>query len=589
MEAWQPRERRVALYVPVETDPTLDNCWSVNLSRTGISLSATRPTERALPREGAGLALSLQLPGGARIEATGTVRWLYDSPGALDGRSSIGLGVQFTDVDNSTHSHLADYFFGYRPHVALAWASDVQRGMAERILGDEVNLHFIGDDSPLEPLLARGDIAAVVLCGEDADRGLRAAKQIRSAPGSHASATPSGHDDLAPRIIVATATDPRALLRAFNAGWIHTCLAQPIDERELQSAVQRAIRDHDIRVQQHRVAYALERALARERASERGDDDLRAIERDRLVLESESMQHVLEQVRIVAPHRVSVLLTGETGVGKEIIGGLVHRLSDRASAPFVVQDCGALTETLLDSELFGHVKGAFTGAVTSHPGLFVLADGGTIFLDEIQNASPSVQAKLLRAIETGEVRAVGSREVRRVDVRIIAASNRDLEDAVQHGQLRADLYFRLSVFPIHIAPLRERPEDIMPLARLFLAFANGTLGRSATEFDAAATRALLGHAWPGNVRELKNLVDRAVLLVPAGQAIGTAQLPASVLRPPAPSERTHGSLRQQLEDLERSLIEAALERNQGVLRRAAQELEMNPITLGRRARQHRLI
>ena len=174
-----------------------------------------------------------------------------------------------------------------------------------------------------------------------------------------------------------------------------------------------------------------------------------------------------------------------------------------------MQDCGTLSETLLDSELFGHVKGAFTGAVAAHPGLFVLADGGTILLDEIENMSPALQAKLLRVIETNEVRPVGGPRVRQVDVRVIAASNRDLAAEVASGRLRADLYYRLGTFPITLPPLRARREDVLPLAEHFRVRAEATLGHRTAGLSKSSRRRLLTHDWPGNVRELRNVVDRS--------------------------------------------------------------------------------
>ena len=223
---------------------------------------------------------------------------------------------------------------------------------------------------------------------------------------------------------------------------------------------------------------------------------------------SEEMARVVELVRTVAPHRMAVLLQGETGTGKEMLAQTLHELSDRANASFVIQDCGALPENLLESELFGHVKGAFTGATADHPGLFRLADGGTVFLDEIENTTASLQAKLLRVLETGSVRPVGSTQVRQVDVRVVAASNRDLRTEVAAGRLRPDLFYRLSTFIIDVPALRHRPDDILPLARHFLERANLTLGGRAVGFSPEAEAALQAHRWPGNVRELRNVVER---------------------------------------------------------------------------------
>jgi transcriptional regulator with PAS, ATPase and Fis domain len=287
---------------------------------------------------------------------------------------------------------------------------------------------------------------------------------------------------------------------------------------------------------------------------------------------------------------VAVLLQGETGTGKEVLVRILHRHSGRGDVSLVVQDCGALTETLLESELFGHVKGAFTGAVADHPGLFVLANGGTIFLDEIENTTPNLQAKLLRVLETGDVRPVGGTQVRHVDVRVVAASNKNLGEEVRAGRFRADLFYRLNSFTIDIPPLRERPEDVPELARFFLALFNRSLKRSASGIGPDTEDALRAYAWPGNVRELRNVMERAVLLSRPGEVITQRLLPPVLgAAVPARNEQTgDGSLRARMERVERELIREALERHGGVLRRAAMALGMDPVTLGRRARRHGL-
>jgi transcriptional regulator with GAF, ATPase, and Fis domain len=284
---------------------------------------------------------------------------------------------------------------------------------------------------------------------------------------------------------------------------------------------------------------------------------------------------------------VTVLLQGETGTGKELLARRLHELSPRNGQPFVVQDCGALPETLLESELFGHVRGAFTGAVSDHPGLFVLADGGSIFLDEIENTTPNLQAKLLRIIETGEVRPVGGAQVRRVDVRVATASNRTLADEVRAGRFRSDLYFRLNPFTIDVPPLRERRDDVLPLARAFVESFNEALGKSARGFTSEAEELLSDYDWPGNVRELRNVVERAVLLSAPMEPLSPSRLPRTLARSTAP--RRADGLRGQVDAYERRLIAEALERNSGIVRRAALELKIDAVTLARRARRLKVI
>jgi transcriptional regulator with PAS, ATPase and Fis domain len=336
------------------------------------------------------------------------------------------------------------------------------------------------------------------------------------------------------------------------------------------------------------VALELERNLLRERALAGAQPARGPVGGDSPGFASPAMQRVLELVRVAAPHRVAVLLQGETGTGKEVMARILHQLSGREDVPLVVQDCGALTETLLESELFGHVKGAFTGAVVDHPGLFVLADGGTIFLDEIENTTPNLQAKLLRVLEGGDVRPVGGTQVRRVDVRVVAASNRDLGEEVRAGRFRADLFYRLNSFTIDLPPLRERPEDILSLARHFLELFNRALKRSASGLAPDAEAALRAYRWPGNARELRNTMERAVLLSQPGEMVTQRLLPPALVGGAPGAHAADSSLRARLEAYEKNLIREALEHHGNVLRRAAAALEMDPVTLGRRARRHGL-
>ncbi|MCS6860029.1 MAG: sigma-54 dependent transcriptional regulator [Abditibacteriales bacterium] len=233
---------------------------------------------------------------------------------------------------------------------------------------------------------------------------------------------------------------------------------------------------------------------------------------ENIVAKSKGMLEVLDLVRRVAPSDATVLIEGETGTGKELIARALHQHSPRHRAPFLPINCGALPETILESELFGHVKGAFTDAKTNKKGLFEEADGGTIFLDEISETSPSTQVKLLRVLQDGEVRRVGSNTPIQVDVRIIAATNRLLKQHVAEGKFREDLYYRLQVIPIRIPPLRERKEDILPLAEHFLRMYNAKNNRDIKGLSREAQKLLLTYDWPGNVRELENAIERAVIL-----------------------------------------------------------------------------
>ncbi len=282
----------------------------------------------------------------------------------------------------------------------------------------------------------------------------------------------------------------------------------------------------------------------------------------------------------VAEFDISVLITGESGTGKELLARAIHYGSPRATKPFVVENCGALPDQLLESELFGCKKGAFTGAYEDRIGLFEQADGGTIFLDEIGETSPAFQVKLLRVLQEGEIRPLGARLTRKVDVRVIAATNRNLEDEVRAGTFRRDLFYRLAAFPIHLPALRERPMDVAVLAERLLAETRKGFGKPIRGFTPAAMAVLAAHDWPGNVRELQNEIQRMVALS-NGDRLGV-ELISPRLRgrggaDPAPAERR--SLKEQVEALEARILGETLARHRWNITRVAEELGLSRVGL----------
>ena len=299
---------------------------------------------------------------------------------------------------------------------------------------------------------------------------------------------------------------------------------------------------------------------------------------------SQPMQHVLELAARVAPLDTTVLVYGESGTGKEFVVRLIHDQSPRAGAPFVSINCAALTETLLESELFGHVRGAFTGAVRDKAGLFEVAGNGTIFLDEIGEVAPTVQAKLLRALQEREIRRVGAERSIRVHARVVAATNRDLRTAIDAGTFREDLYFRLGAFVITVPPLRDRREDIPPLVQGFLVRAAARMKKDVRAVSADAMTALMNYRWPGNVRELEHAIERAVILANAA-SIRRRDLPPEVVENAHPRA---GDDTLDLQQQERASIERALERFAGNRRKAAAALKISTVTLWRRMKQYGL-
>jgi transcriptional regulator with PAS, ATPase and Fis domain len=330
----------------------------------------------------------------------------------------------------------------------------------------------------------------------------------------------------------------------------------------------------------------------RERLLERRERELNLL-RERInrhaaakhfVASSQAMQDVLELAGRVAPLDTTVLVYGESGTGKEFIVRLIHDQSPRAAAPFVSINCAALTETLLESELFGHVRGAFTGAVRDKAGLFEVAGNGTIFLDEIGEVAPTVQAKLLRALQEREIRRVGAERSIKVNARVVAATNRDLRAAVDAGTFREDLYFRLGAFIITVPPLRDRREDIPPLVHNFMVRAAARMKKDVRAVSADAMSALMNYRWPGNVRELEHAIERAVILANS-PSIRVRDLPPEILQKtrPRPGEDTLD-----LQEQERASIERALERFDGNRRKAAEALKISTVTLWRKMKQYGL-
>jgi two-component system response regulator HydG len=303
---------------------------------------------------------------------------------------------------------------------------------------------------------------------------------------------------------------------------------------------------------------------------------------DHVVGRSALMQDLLDRVARVAPTDATVLLTGESGTGKELVARALHLASRRGERPFVPVNCAAITETLLESELFGHAKGAFTGATRARRGLFEEAHGGTLFIDEIAETAPGFQARLLRALQEGEIRRVGESAPVQVDVRIIAATNQDLRRAIAEKRFREDLFYRLNVVPIRIPPLRERREDIPLLAAHFLQRYVARTGEERTLAPEAVAR-LADHDWPGNVRELENMIERAAALTP-GREIRAAD----VLVEPAPAAPgAPRTLADAVESAERHALEAALARTGGGdLPRVARELGVSATTLWRKMKRH---
>jgi DNA-binding NtrC family response regulator len=391
--------------------------------------------------------------------------------------------------------------------------------------------------------------------------------------------------------IVVTAYSYAGYIRdAVNKGDVYRYVVKPWDADELRITITNAIERHQLVKENQRLIrqlQAVNKYLEQEVEQEYDFEGIVGLDG--------GLSGVYENLRKVAPTRSTVLIRGETGTGKELIARSVHHGSPRAGKPMVKVNCAALPETLLESELFGHEKGSFTGADRRKPGRFELADGGTLFLDEIGDITPAMQTKLLRAIQEREFERVGGTETVSVDVRLIAATHRNLEEMVQKGEFREDLYFRLTVFPLEIPPLRKRKSDIPELARYFLRRHAQEAGRlNLKDIAADALARLVSYPWPGNVRELENVIERAVILCSEGERVEASALRFLDLgsRSPGPELESAPSadqpLPKALEKIERDELVRAMEGAGGSKAAAARALGINRSTLYYRLRKHGL-
>ena len=392
------------------------------------------------------------------------------------------------------------------------------------------------------------------------------------------------------RMIISGYTDSEDIISAVNEAGIYQYITKPWHPDQLLLTLRNAADVFRLQRQNELLSIELklsprrlEEAVARKRNTLRrhfADDD-------GIVRSDEScMNEICEKLRQVSPYDISVLLTGESGTGKELAARALHYNSLRWERPFVVENCGALPDELLESELFGYKKGAFTGAITDRTGIFERADGGTVFLDEVGEISPAFQVKLLRVLQEGEIRPLGSARTRKVDVRVVAATNRDLEADVDAGRFRKDLYYRLAAVTINLPPLRERAVDIPVLAAALLDNAIANLGKSADGFTDEAIACMQQYHWPGNVRELQNEIQR-MLVIASSETLGADLLSPRVLRAaPEGQEQMieafghlEGPLKTRIESLEASILREALIRHKWNKSRAARELGLSRVGL----------
>ena len=433
---------------------------------------------------------------------------------------------------------------------------NIREGLREALMLDGYEVFLAADGKEALEALERGEIDLIVtdlkmprLSGEELLRKV------------------SAQYPTIPVIILTGHGTIESAVQAMHDG-AYDFLTKPVNLDRLSLLVKRALGNRELALQNRALQEELERRS----------------QFSNIIGRSAEMRQVFELVRQVAPARTSVLITGESGVGKEMIAESLHYNSPRRDKPFIKLHCAALTETLLESELFGHEKGAFTGAIARKRGRFELAHLGTLFLDEIGEINQTVQIKLLRVLETKSFERVGGEETVEVDVRLIAATNRDLTQAIAKGSFREDLYYRLNVVNIHIPPLRERKDDIPLLMAAFLREFSRENGRTIEGIDPKARRALTNYSWPGNVRQLRNSIESAVVLC-KGNVITPEDLPPGI-RGEQGGEAVRLSVGSTLAEAEKEIIRSTLAREGGNKSRAAEVLGIGRKTLHRKLQEY---
>ena len=410
------------------------------------------------------------------------------------------------------------------------------------------------------------------------------------------------------RIIISGYTDTEDVIRGINQAGIFQYITKPWQPDSLTLTLKNAAQLFNLARENELLAAEMKMSP---RHAEAAVSAKRRTVRERFHFDdgviraaNSPMNAVCDRLRQIAPYDVSVLLQGESGTGKELAARALHYNSLRWNKPFVAENCGAVPDELLESELFGHKRGAFTGAVADHVGLFERANGGTVFLDEIGEISPAFQVKLLRVLQSGEIRPVGASKPMKVDVRVIAASNKMLEEEVRHGRFREDLFYRLAAVTVHLPALRDRAVDIPVIAQNYVEQAAANFGKTTSGLSEETLAALVRYPWPGNIRELQNELQRALIMAPEGRPIGVEQLSPRVLQAPAarpaaqpdaPLSETlpqiaamQGTLRDRINVLEEQVIRETLVRHGWNKSHAAKELGLSRVGLRLKLQRHGL-
>ncbi|HUB06319.1 MAG TPA: sigma 54-interacting transcriptional regulator [Myxococcales bacterium] len=573
----RPERNRVRLPCWLALGDGEQTAHTVNFSKQGLQVQFHPDADqRRSIAEGARVALRLKLPDVALpLAMQAQVMWVDTGDRDLDGRIATSLGLFLTWMEPAAADQFQAFLRAFRYSVLIVDGSEQNRERLKEILGDEYRLFACATVDEALAILRSTEVAVLITDQRLPDAtGLELLQRVNELyPGAHLL-----------RIVIADSLEVTELADFINLGKILYYVRKPgrpeewrIFPRFLLHSVHSAIDAYLLAVENERLEVELGRAnqrLRRENSFLRERvEGFRGFEG--IVGESAALRQMLAEVQRIRKTDVPVHLQGETGTGKELVARSLHFGGPRAAGPFVVQNCAGLTESLLQSTLFGHRKGAFTGADRDRRGVFQEADGGTLFLDEVADLSPAVQSSLLRALQEGEVVPVGASRPEKVDVRVVSATHKELRAEVARGAFREDVYFRLVVVQVRLPPLRERLGDVVLLVHHFVDLYSERFGKNILGFTQDAMRTLERYAWPGNVRELENEVQRLVILGEEKDLIGTELLSPHIRG--GSREAAAGGPKgydDAIRAFERQLVEDALESAGGNVSRAAEALSM---------------
>jgi len=535
-----------------------------NLSVSGLYLRLVREQAKAF-EPGDTLSLSFALPGESHPmdERVQVVRSTQEDDGS--GRQVVALGVKLVDPTPDSNGALRKFIQGYRHSVLVLDDNAGDRRLVMEFLGDEFHVIPCRAVEEVWEALEHHDISCLI-----------SDQRMPKMTGTEVLEAIAARCDLPHMrsIVMSAYMEVNEIQDLINTGKVFHFLRKPFEPIILLRAVHRAVDGSVMSSETQRMSAALE--ASNQQLREENEQLRRRVETFiPIVGDSPTMQDILSTIKQIAPTDATVMLRGETGTGKEVVARALHGLSKRSEKMFVAVNCAALTESLVESELFGHEKGAFTGANEKRIGRFERANGGTILIDEVGDLPLSVQVKLLRVLQEGRIERIGSNSSIEVDLRIVAATHRNLEKMIDEGTFREDLFYRLNVVPIYLPPLRERREDIWSLVLYYLEKAQKQMGKEGIRLSQRSRDTLEGYNWSGNVRELVNVVERMVALTDPNTTIDMSQMPvrssASASKGVIP-DNLQGKLKDILYEVERKAIVAALRRANDNRTHAAKDL-----------------